>query len=196
MVEVAGSPGSNALCRVSLVQFAGMKVCVDTWVEVEGKVTNFRTAITGVDANAYAQKRKVPFSEARAMVQAAIKNKIVVGHALWNDFAALQITHPVERVRDTALNKSLRPPWRSNPLPSLRLLANFWLNKEVHGQAQEHDSVEDASTALLLYKFHRATWEPTLGNQVAEGDWTQSYRVGPPTLPFPVANPYWWPGGF
>lgn len=42
-------------------------------------------------------------------------------------------------------------------MPSLRLLAKYWLNEDMH--AGVHNSVQDAWVALRLYMMHAAVWE-------------------------------------
>jgi len=158
----------NALCRVSVVSRSrcsrewACQVLLDTWVEVEGRIVDFRTAVTGIDEGSFASKTKMDFEEVRAQVQAITFGKIVVGHALWNDFAALQIRHPMHLIRDTALYPLLRPPWRMNKMPSLRLLAKLWLKTDI--QNGTHDSIEDAKVPLVLYAMHRDIWERCFGN--------------------------------
>lgn len=174
MVGVAG-PGydprdrstiSNALCRVSIVLFSddgSLRVGLDTWVDVQEEIVDFRTAVTGIDEQTYARKKKkVPFANARAKVLSLISRKIVVGHAVWNDFEVLSISHPWDLVRDTALYAGLRPMWRRGLMPSLQLLARHWLQEEV--QLGVHDSVEDAAVALRLYKMHEEEWEGFFAN--------------------------------
>lgn len=162
MVGVAGSSNNpneqstidDALCRVSVVagsEESDFKVLMDLWVKVEREVVDFRTAVTGVDAETYAQKTKVDYNTARGAVKALINGRIVVGHAIWNDFRVLNLAHPCELVRDTSLHKDLRPPWRQRLLPSLKLLSEHWLSQKIHEGA--HDSVEDATIALRLYQL-------------------------------------------
>merc|ERR1711971_865681 len=116
----------------------------------------------GIDEEAFIQKEKIVFSDARRAVLELIEGKIVVGHAVWNDFEALQITHPWHMVRDIALYMSLRPPWRQHKLPSLRLLAQHWLARDIH--RGYHDSTIDATVALRLYKMHQRSFETVFGN--------------------------------
>merc|ERR1712232_1085930 len=74
------------------------------------------------------------------------------GHAVWNDFEVLKLSHPPHLIMDTALCTQLRPPWRLNALPSLKLLASYWLEEDLH--TGTHDSVHDAITALKLHYLH------------------------------------------
>lgn len=185
MVEVAdplGGPDAvkDALCRVSVVSGLeewGFEACLDTWVAVEGDVVDFRTAITGVDEDLFGRLGKISFARASEEVRSLIAGKIVVGHAVWNDLEALKISHPCELVRDTSMYRGLRPPWRLDRLPSLRLLANCWLQEEMHSGM--HDSVEDATAALRLYLLHQSSWEYCFGNLVMQphpmGPWAGSW---------------------
>jgi len=168
-VADAGPAGSrsikDALCRVSVVSYATdweCQVLLDTWVEVEGLIVDYRSSITGIDRWSFAHKTKVTFEEAQSQVQVLICDKIVVGHAIWNDFAALRLMHPADLTRDTAVCPLLRPPWRLNKLPSLRLLAKLWLQLEIQGG--RHDSNEDAFMPLMLYSLIQANWERLCGN--------------------------------
>jgi len=168
-VAVPGRPGSNwknTLCRVSVVSLSSDWQCqirLDTWVEVKGTVMDWRSAITGVDAETFARKDKLPFEEVKARVRAIIAGRIVVGHAVWNDLEVLQLTHPDHLLRDTALYPRLRPPWLPpDRLPSLRHLAQDWLEMDIHRAV--HDSVQDAIAPLRLYALHQASWERWLGN--------------------------------
>lgn len=150
----------DALCRVSVVALQGheaYKLLLDTWVLVNRDIVDFRSAITGLGAKSFQKKTNVSFATARARVAALIAGKIVVGHALWNDFKVLQLHHPESMMRDTALYLKLRPPWRSDLLPSLNLLAHYWLGNAC--QAGVHDSVADATTALRIYELHAVEWE-------------------------------------
>jgi RNA exonuclease 4 len=151
----------DALCRVSVVLLRGQEsycTLLDTWVLVDRDVVDYRSAITGLGAKSLRQKSRVDFATARAAVASLIAGKIVVGHALWNDFKVLKLHHPESDIRDTALYLKLRPPWRAHLLPSLNLLARCWLGDEAC-QAGVHDSVADATTALRIYGLHALEWE-------------------------------------
>lgn len=168
-VAVPGRPGSNwrsTLCRVSVVSHSRDWHChvhLDTWVEVEGTVMDWRSSITGLDGQSFAAKDKMSFDDVKARVQALIAGKIVVGHAVWNDLQALMISHPEHLIRDTALYDGLRPPWwHQDKLPSLKMLAKTWLEENI--QNAGHDSVDDASISLKLYSMHQEGWEQSFGN--------------------------------
>lgn len=95
-VSVVGvGPGGqrSVVARVSIVDYFG-RCLLDTFVKVEEKVTDYRHHITGITAGDLTSKKAMSFGKCRATVIKLIRNKILVGHGLDNDFAALGIYHP------------------------------------------------------------------------------------------------------
>lgn len=75
----------------------------------------------------------------RAKVSTLVKDKILVGHTLFNDLAVLEHRHIYENVRDTALFYPLRERMgvrNEGKFPGLRALAKDVLGLEV--QEGEH----------------------------------------------------------
>ena len=152
---VEGASVEHMLARVSLVDYEG-RVVYDVFVKPREKVIDYRTHITGITREVLG-RRGEPFKVVRAKVIELMKDKIVVGHAVHHDFEALEMPHPGdEKVRDTCSFPPLRPPKRKTT-PSLRLLAEYWLDKQV--QQGTHSSIEDARTAMILYKRMQVEWE-------------------------------------
>ena len=157
---VEGESIEHMLARVSLVDFEGRAV-YDAYVRPRERVIDYRANITGLSQEVL-HRRGEPFAKVRQRVLEYIKDKIVVGHAVHHDFEALGIPQPpFEKLRDTCLYSKLRPPKRKTT-PSLRLLAEYWLDKKV--QTDAHSSVEDARTAMMLYKRFQTEWEDSLKN--------------------------------
>eukprot|EP01038_Epipyxis_sp_PR26KG_P010418 gene10418-13994_t len=73
---------------------------------------------------------------------------IFVGHGLQKDIETANIFIPEEQIKDTV------DLWRlpGQRMISLRFLASYLLNE--HIQDEIHDSIEDAKTALLLYRYY------------------------------------------
>jgi RNA exonuclease 4 len=155
---VEGETIEHMLARVSIVDYDGRSL-YDAYVKPRQKVTDFRTNITGITQDIL-NRRGEPFKVVRSRVIEILKDKIVVGHAVHHDFEALEIIQPEPSgIRDTCLYSALRPPNRKQT-PSLRLLAEYWLDKQV--QTGTHSSVEDARTCMILYKRFQLEWEKSL----------------------------------
>lgn len=102
-----GPDKTSALARVSLVDSEG-KVVYDTFVQPAGgkhAVTDCRTWVSGVTPSDLDNAPE--FERVQGEVSNIIRDKYVIGHALINDFTALQLTHPAHLMRDTACNRWL-----------------------------------------------------------------------------------------
>lgn len=161
MVGIGTDGKKSVLARVSMVDWDG-NVVIDSFVQVPTRVTDFRTHVSGVtakDIKVGAMKE----SECREKVAALMKGKVVVGHALKNDFDALMLTHPKEDIRDTAKYRPFQRlggrKWRPRKLRDL-VKENLGLSIQQPGQA--HDSTEDASATMNLFRLVREEWEREL----------------------------------
>ncbi|CAD6196971.1 unnamed protein product [Caenorhabditis auriculariae] len=150
-----GSDGStDLLARISIVNDKG-EIVYDKFVKPTEKVTDFRTVVSGV--RPVHLKSAIPFDTAQREASKIIKDRIVVGHALHNDFRVLKLVHGRKNTRDTAKCSVLRQLSTSTKMPSLKRLAKDVLGIEI--QQGEHDSVIDARVALRLYEFVKKKWE-------------------------------------
>ncbi|KAK7789195.1 hypothetical protein R5R35_014108 [Gryllus longicercus] len=149
----ASSPVRDMLARVSIVNMHG--VCIyDKFVQPTHPVTDYRTWVSGIRPRDL--QKGIPFETVRIEVAALLENKIVVGHAVRNDFRVLKIKHPKRLTRDT----SFFPPFIqmfNGKTPSLRNLARVVLGVNIQGG--EHSSVQDAKATLQLYMAYRNEWE-------------------------------------
>lgn len=94
---------------------------------------------------------------------------IFVGHGLYNDFRCIDLQVPRRQIKDTGEFYYLSEFKRKL---SLKFLAYILLKEKV--QTGNHDSIEDAHTALLLYKKYlelksQGEFESTLYNIYHEG---------------------------
>ncbi|KAJ3350251.1 3'-5' exonuclease [Entophlyctis luteolus] len=161
MVGVGPDGIESALARVSIVNFHG-HVILDTFVIPRERVTDYRTHVSGITAdlvNPAKTRNVMPFAEAQRVVADLIKDRIVVGHGLTNDFKALFLDHPRRLVRDTSEFKAFKALAKGRR-PALKRLAKQILGVDVQGG--EHSSVEDARVAMLLYRKFRDDWEKTI----------------------------------
>nr|XP_021387948.1 interferon-stimulated 20 kDa exonuclease-like 2 [Lonchura striata domestica] len=93
-----------------------------------------------------------------------LAGKVVVGHAIHNDFKALHYCHPRALTRDTAqiplLNR--RAGFPENVAVSLKRLTKALLNQDIQVGKSGHSSVEDARATMELYKVVEEEWEQHL----------------------------------
>ncbi|KJH47894.1 exonuclease [Dictyocaulus viviparus] len=153
-----GTDGDDdLLARVSIVNEEG-KIVYDKYVKPKERVTDYRTAISGIlPANI---ANGLPFYVAQREVAKILQDRIVVGHGLNNDFRVLNIHHNSKLTRDTAKCLLLRKMASCYGVPSLKKLARAILGIEI--QQGEHDSVVDARVALRLYLVVKKKWENDL----------------------------------
>ncbi|NXA19134.1 AEN nuclease, partial [Ibidorhyncha struthersii] len=166
----------SELARCSVVNYEG-DVIYDKYVQPELPVVDYRTRWSGITKQH--MKNAIPFKAAQAEILKILKDKIVVGHAIHNDFQALKYFHPKDRTRDTSripvLNQRAGLPVGASV--SLKSLARHLLQKKIQVGCKGHSSVEDAQTAMELYRLVEVQWE------------TELARSLPPRPPSPVTDP-------
>ncbi|XP_011165311.1 RNA exonuclease 4 isoform X2 [Solenopsis invicta] len=148
-----GDGTESMIARVSIVNKYGN--CVyDKYVKPREKVVDYRTAISGIRPEHIQNGES--FSVVQKEVAEILKGCILVGHALKHDLKVLYLSHPRRYWRDTSKYKPFRQISKGNT-PSLKRLAHELLGKEI--QVGEHNSVEDARTAMQLYMLYKNKWE-------------------------------------
>ncbi|KAK4373963.1 hypothetical protein RND71_004640 [Anisodus tanguticus] len=154
MVGVSSVGNRSALGRVTLVNKWG-NVIYDEYVRPVERVVDFRTKISGIRPQHL--KKAKDFRVVQKEVAELIKGKILVGHALRNDFKALLLGHQKQDIRDTSEYQHFLREGRSR---ALRNLATEVLGVEI--QNGEHCPIEDARAAMMLYLKHRKEWEKSI----------------------------------
>ena len=157
MVGVGSDGKRSVLARVTLVNSEG-SCLYDKHVAVGEAITDFRTNVSGIRPRDL--RYATAFKAVQREVHDIIRGRIVVGHALKNDFKALLLDHPRHSIRDTAVYKPLRP---LNRAVALRKLASEQLDVEI--QTGEHSPLEDARAAMCLYLKHSKQWETYLAGK-------------------------------
>lgn len=169
----AGPKRRSALGRCSVVDFDGHVLC-DIYAKPDEPVTDYRTKWSGIRPRDLVNA--VPFENARNIVRAALKDRIVVGHAVQNDFNVLKLNHPRDRIRDTSTYKPLRRmaglPMKC--LPSLKKLTKNLLGEDI--QAGEHSSVEDSRATMEVFKIVRLDWEEEIVEEKERRDAQRNKR--------------------
>ncbi|KAJ0045452.1 hypothetical protein Pint_04661 [Pistacia integerrima] len=158
--EMVGISQGNksALGRVTLVNKWG-NVLYDEFVRPVERVVDFRTKISGIRPRDL--RKAKDFRIVQKKVAELVEGRILVGHALHNDFKALLLTHPKEDLRDTS---EYLPFLKEGRRKSLRHLASEFLGVEI--QNGEHCPVEDARAAMMLYLKNRKQWEKSTKDQI------------------------------
>lgn len=166
----------NLLARVSIVNFHGQQIYDSYVLPVPGmKVEDYRTHVSGIREQHLKPGYARPFSTVRKEVLELLQGKILIGHALKKDMQVLQFDHPKVYVRDT----SRYPPYRlesRGKAPALKQLAKIHLGMSI--QQGEHSSLEDARTAMLLYKREKAGFEYESQKQYGTPKYAQPRQKG------------------
>ncbi|NXF72087.1 I20L2 protein, partial [Sclerurus mexicanus] len=152
--EMVGTgPGgrTSALARCSIVSYEG-DVVYDQYVRPEAPIVDYRTRWSGI--RRHHMNKAVPFRKAQQEVLRILAGKVVVGHAIHNDFKALRYSHPKALTRDTSriplLNR--RGGFPENMTVSLKRLTKALLHQDIQVGNSGHSSVEDAQATMELYK--------------------------------------------
>ena len=154
MVGVGPTPDDeSALARVSIVNYHGNQL-YDSYVLPKEAVTDFRTFVSGITPDVLKEART--FEIVQADVAKLLDGRILIGHAINNDLAALRLGHSKRDIRDT----SKHPPFRAlakGRTPGLKRLAREVLGVEIQGG--EHSSIEDARATMLLFRRRKENFE-------------------------------------
>lgn len=159
MVGVGPDGTDSALARVSIVNYNGA-VLLDCYVKPQEKVTDYRTYVSGIEAHHLESDEALTFKEAQYKTEAIIRNRILVGHAVYNDLQALILSHPALLIRDTSRYKPFRKLAKGRT-PGLKMLVKEILGINI--QSGSHSSIEDARFTIQLYKSVKGEWEKSFG---------------------------------
>ncbi|KAJ7589248.1 ribonuclease H-like domain-containing protein [Mycena floridula] len=166
-ITIGAGPGGtiSMLARVAIVDYQGQTV-LDTYVVPTLKVTDYRTATTGIQPSHLTGGNAVQFSVVQEHVANLLKGNILVGHSLWNDLSVLGIAHPAVNTRDVGLYQPFRNALRS-PRQVVGLQTLAWQLMQRRCQQQESNPLENARAALDLYRTQQQDWETA----IAHGTW-------------------------
>jgi len=135
MVGVGIDGKESSLARVSLVNYYGA-VQLDEFVRQRERVVDYRTEWSGVRETDMIDAK--PFAEIQQQVADLLQDRILVGHAVFNDLKALLLSHPGPLTRDTQ-QYAFKHKVTKGRHPALRNLVQQEFGVAIQGG--EHSSV-------------------------------------------------------
>ncbi|KAJ1454274.1 ribonuclease H-like domain-containing protein [Pelagophyceae sp. CCMP2097] len=147
----------NLLASVCVVNELGETVYFALVRQDPAAVADYRTHVSGVTKASLASPEARDFDAVRFEVLALLRGRIVVGHAVHNDFDALRMEHPQSATRDT----STFGPFRHARGGARRLksLAAEELGMEIQVRGAPHSPQDDAIVSMFLYLRHRKAFD-------------------------------------
>lgn len=144
-------PKQLSLARISVLRDDGVPF-IDDYIVHTSEIYDYLTNFSGIEENdldlKLSTKNLVTLQTAYRKLWLLLNLGVIfVGHGLYNDFRTINLQVPQEQIRDTAVIY-YKSDFRRQL--SLKFLAYVMLKEKV--QKGNHDSIEDALTALLLYK--------------------------------------------
>ncbi|TFL04853.1 ribonuclease H-like domain-containing protein, partial [Pterulicium gracile] len=153
MVGVGIDGEESSLARVSIVNFHGV-VLLDEFVSQKERVVDYRTQWSGIRPADMVHAH--PFEEVQKRVADLLQDRILIGHAVYNDLKALLLAHPRSYTRDTQ-HLAYKHKVVKGKRPALRNLVKQELGVAI--QEGEHSSVTDARATIAIFRIHRKEWE-------------------------------------
>ncbi|XP_036930119.1 interferon-stimulated 20 kDa exonuclease-like 2 [Acanthopagrus latus] len=152
------------LARCSVVSYDG-DVVYDKFIKPSVPVTDYRTRWSGIRPRDLVSA--MPYSEARKEILKLLSGKVVIGHAVHNDFKVLGYSHPTALTRDTSRIPLLntKAGIAVHECASLKRLTKAIFNRDIQTGRKGHSSVEDAKATMELYKVVEVEWERELASK-------------------------------
>ncbi|KAK9704495.1 poly(A)-specific ribonuclease [Basidiobolus ranarum] len=189
-------PSRLALARVSVLRGEGAKEMmpfIDDYIATAEPVVDYLTEYSGISAGdldvSVSKHTVVPLKVAYKKLRLLLDMGCVfVGHGLNKDFRIINIIVPPEQVIDTVDIFHIKSRHRKI---SLKFLAWYLLNQDI--QTDTHDSIEDARTALAIYKKYLSLKDQGRFEQVLEDIYNvgmkYSWKIVPGLNPFSSFQP-------
>ncbi|WVQ99757.1 hypothetical protein IAU59_006899 [Kwoniella sp. CBS 9459] len=162
--EMVGCKSGQALAKVGIVDHQG-SIVLESFVYVNPQnVLDYRTSSSGIRPGDL--EGAPTFEKIVPKIKEIIKDKILVGHTLFNDLAAISHRQPYELFRDTALYFPLRQlvgVTKEGEYPSLKKLSKAVLGVNIQADdGNGHDPVEDARATMSIFLSVREDYETAL----------------------------------
>ncbi|KAK0462857.1 ribonuclease H-like domain-containing protein [Desarmillaria tabescens] len=163
MVGIGIDGSESSLARVTVVNFYGA-VQMDEFVRQKERVVDYRTRYSGIRPSDMVRAK--PFEEVQKQVSDLLQDRILVGHAVYNDLKVLLLSHPRSQLRDTQYYAGKFKVVKSR-FVALRNLVKQELDITI--QDGEHSSLTDARATMAVYRLHRKEWEKGTVQKKPEG---------------------------
>ncbi|KAI8384404.1 ubiquitin carboxyl-terminal hydrolase-domain-containing protein [Radiomyces spectabilis] len=173
-------PSTLTLARVSVLRGDGEKEAVpfiDDYIATSEPIVDYLTEFSGIELGDLDPKTskytlvplKIAYKKLRMLLDLGC---IFIGHGLKKDFRIINLLVPPEQIIDTVDIYHIRNRQRKI---SLRFLAWHLLHQDI--QSEGHDSIEDARTALILYKKYLEYRENGTFGQMLESVYEAGHRA-------------------
>ncbi|KYQ91960.1 RNA exonuclease 4 [Tieghemostelium lacteum] len=162
IVEVSGHKA--ALGKICIVN-RSFNVIYEKIIKPEDTIIDYRTKFTGLTKE-IVDKQGVDFLVAQKEILKIIKDKILVGHDLSEDFKVLKLAHKKQLLRDLMtfpahLNNDKSPQ-------SLKAIARLELNFSPD-KWDFNDSIRDCILTQLIHNIHKKEWEQYITSKYYSG---------------------------
>jgi hypothetical protein len=157
-----GPYNKSALAHVAIVDFNGKKIYDKYVIPSEGieSITDYRTDYSGITPIKLVSlnKTKHSFEIIRREVHKILKDKIIIGHGLINDFKVLNYTPVKNMVWDTTLIDTYLQnhpyiPDKRQPR-KLKAISKEFANNNIQKEDKTgHSPLEDARASMNLYRI-------------------------------------------
>lgn len=174
-------PTVHALARTSVLRGSGIDeglAFIDDYVHIREPVVDYLTAWSGIKAEDLDGERtthnlvplKIAYKKMWILLNLGCK---FLGHGLKQDFRVLNMHVPRTQIIDTS-DKFFLAQRRGKI--SLQFLAWCLLKEDI--QQETHDSIEDARTALKLYKKYEEYVDAGILNSMLQDIWNKGTSMG------------------
>lgn len=165
---VLGPERKHVLAHIAIVDFDGNQLYNKYVIPIGGinSITDYLTPFSGITKNLLENKNSnaLPFETVRSEVHAILKDKLIVGHGLINDFKVLDYTPDDDSVWDTTLingymknhpnNIGLPEGSKRRQAKKLKILAKEIANNNIQmPEKMGHSPLEDARASMNLYRI-------------------------------------------
>jgi hypothetical protein len=158
--EMVGVGSSSALAHIAIVDFNGNEIYNKYVIPMGGinAITDYRTRYSGITRNKLNRLDKVKhsFPRVKREVHDILKNRMIVGHGLVNDFKVLEFVPNPELVWDTTEINAYKQnsPYGSRRPRKLKALAMEFAGNNIQTSEQGgHSPLEDARASMNLYRL-------------------------------------------